>query len=83
MKKQILSVVLCLSMLLSIFAINLTVNATTLNKNESKASTTDKKTGVSKITSKDTAAVSNSLKKLSFTKASKQMADLLKQNMTN
>ena len=39
--------------------------------------------GVSKITSKDTAAVSNSLKKLSFTKASKQMADLLKQNMTN
>ena len=51
MKKQILSVVLCLSMLLSIFAINLTVNATTVNKNESKASTTDKKTGVSKITS--------------------------------
>lgn len=43
MKKQILSVVLCLSMLLSIFAINLTVNATTVNKNESKASTTDKK----------------------------------------
>ena len=39
--------------------------------------------GLSKITSKDTKAVSNSLKKLSFTKASKQMADLLKQNMTN
>lgn len=37
--------------------------------------------GVSKITSKDTAAVSNSLKQLSFTKASQQMADLLKQNM--
>ncbi len=36
--------------------------------------------GVSKITRKDTTAVSNSLKKLSFTKASKQMAELLKQN---
>lgn len=51
MKKQILSVILCLSMLLSIFAINLTVNATTVNKAETKASTTDQKTGVSKITS--------------------------------
>lgn len=31
--------------------LTITVNATTVNKNESKASTTDKKTGVSKITS--------------------------------
>lgn len=36
--------------------------------------------GMSKITSKDTQAVSNSLKQLSFTKASKQMAELLNQN---
>lgn len=36
--------------------------------------------GLSKITSKDTKAVSNSLKKLSFTKASKQMAEFLNQN---
>ena len=36
--------------------------------------------GLSKITSKDTKVVSNSLKKLSFTKASKQMAEFLNQN---
>lgn len=36
--------------------------------------------GLSKITSKDTKAVSNSLKKLSFTKASKQMAEFVNQN---
>lgn len=39
--------------------------------------------GVSKITSKDTMAVSKSLKQLSFTKASRQMAELLKQNTRN
>lgn len=39
--------------------------------------------GVSKITRKDTAAVSQALKKLSFTKASKQMAELLAQNSRN
>lgn len=37
--------------------------------------------GVAKITSKDTQAVSQALKNLSYTKASKQMADFLKQNM--
>lgn len=36
--------------------------------------------GLSKITSKDTKYVSDSLKKLSFTKASKQMAEFLNQN---
>lgn len=36
--------------------------------------------GLSKITSKDTVTITNSLKKLSFTKASKQMAELIKQN---
>lgn len=36
--------------------------------------------GLSKITSKDTKYISNSLKKLSFTKASKQMAEFLNQN---
>lgn len=51
MKKQIISVILCFSMLLSIFAISLTVNATTINKNETKASITNQTTGVSKITS--------------------------------
>lgn len=38
--------------------------------------------GVSKITSKDTAAVSESLKKLSFSKASAQLADILQQNIS-
>lgn len=37
--------------------------------------------GKSKITSSDTQAISQSLKKLSYTKASQQLADLLKQNM--
>lgn len=36
--------------------------------------------GLSKITSKDTQAISKSLKQLSFTKASKQMAEFLNQN---
>lgn len=36
--------------------------------------------GKSKITRQDTAAVSNSLKQLSFSKASRQLADLLEQN---
>ena len=36
--------------------------------------------GKSKITSNDTAAVSESLKKLSFSKASRQLAELLEQN---
>lgn len=38
--------------------------------------------GASKITSKDTQAVSQALKKLSYTKASQQLAELLKQNMS-
>lgn len=38
--------------------------------------------GLAKITSKDTRAVSNSLKKLSFSKASNQLADLIKQNIS-
>lgn len=38
--------------------------------------------GKSKITSSDTAAVSESLKKLSFSKASRQLADLLEQNIS-
>lgn len=39
--------------------------------------------GVAKITSKDTKPISQALKKLSYTKASQQMADFIKQNMSN
>lgn len=39
--------------------------------------------GVAKITSKDTQPISQALKKLSYTKASQQMADFIKQNMSD
>ncbi|MGN1132785.1 MAG: alpha-amylase family glycosyl hydrolase, partial [Ruminococcus sp.] len=53
MKKQTLSVILCLSMLLSVVSVCFTANAVTVDRESTKANVDQSTTGVSKITSAD------------------------------
>ena len=60
MKKQTISVILCLAILLSIVSICFTANAVTVNKESTKANVDQSSAGVSKITSADDFSWDNS-----------------------